>query len=86
MAEKRQKFKEDQLTIRSSRFGGQLIKFERVSYGWEFVGYDTDEEITGVDNNGNIKKKAFKNLYFRRPDPYTKNFLFKLFEFLSKIV
>lgn len=84
---KKQKYLEDQLVMRSSRFGGQLIKFEKCAFGWEFLGYDTDEEITGIDwDKGKVKSKVFKRLYFTRPNPYSKNFLFKLVEFIANII
>ncbi len=84
---KKQKYLEDQLIMRSSRFGGQLIKFEKTSFGWEFLGYDTDEEITGIDwDRGKVHSKVFKRLFFTRPNPYSKNFLFKLIEFIANII
>lgn len=75
---KQKRYKDRTLQIRCGRLGGQLIRFEKTSFGWREQGSDTESEITGVDENGNFKKSVWKNLYFSRPTPYTSNFLFNI--------
>lgn len=84
---KRKKYKVETLRIRTGRWGGQIITFDKKSFGWRDEGYETGSEVTGIDyDSGKIQKKAFKEMTFTRPDPYTDNFLFKFVELLSKIV
>ncbi len=86
MGNKNKKYYEDEVQCRCGKWGGQLIKFEKKCFGWRFLGYEKQSEITGVDDHGNIKRSIFKNLYFKRVSPYTNNFLFKLTELLDKII
>lgn len=74
------------MQYRCGKWGGQLVKFEKKCFGWRFLGYERQNEITGVDERGNVKIKIFKNLYFSRVSPYTSNILFNLTELLEKIV
>lgn len=67
-----------------------LLRLECALMGWTYDGYYTDTEYSAnVDYNTgkvSVNKKHFRRLLFSRPWPYTKNFLFKLFELLAKLV
>ena len=75
------------LAIKTGRWGGQIVNFEKKAFGWRELGSETGEELTGVDTDtGRIKSRAIKVRYYSRPQPYTHNFLFMLCETLSKIL
>lgn len=87
MKKKGKKYYEDEVELRSGTWGGQLIKFEKKSFGWDFQGSFTAKEFDGVDDkNLKPKFKVFKKLFFIRHKPYTNNFLFKLTEFIEGII
>lgn len=64
-----------------------LLKLEKKAFGWHYWGSQTEDEV-GFEVNehgGRVTHKYIQWLEFRRPSPYTHNFLFGLTEILDKI-
>ena len=58
------------LAIKTGRWGGQIVNFEKKAFGWRELGSETGEELTGVDTDtGRIKSRAIKVRYYSRPSP-----------------
>lgn len=64
-----------------------LLKLEKKAFGWHYWGSQTEDEV-GFEVNehgGRVTHKYIQWLEFRRPSPYSHNFLFGLTEVLDKI-
>lgn len=66
-----------------------LLKFEKTAFGWHFWSTENEHEygyeISSDGRSGHTTHKIIQWLEFRRPAPYSGNFLFKLTEALDKI-
>lgn len=66
-----------------------LLKLEKKAFGWHFWSTQNEHEygyeISSDGLSGHTTHKVIQWLEFRRPEPFTKNFLFKLTESFSKI-
>ena len=66
-----------------------LLKLEKKAFGWHFWSTHNEHEygyeISSDGTSGHTTHKIIQWMEFRRPEPFTRNFLFKLTEFFSKI-
>lgn len=66
-----------------------LLKLEKKAFGWHFWSTQNEHEygyeISADGTHGHTTHKIIQWLEFRRPSPYSHNFLFGLTEVLDKI-
>ncbi|MDE6374099.1 MAG: hypothetical protein K2L72_06320 [Clostridia bacterium] len=66
-----------------------LLKLEKKAFGWHYWSLQNEHEygyeISSDGTSGHTTHKIIQWLEFRRQAPYTRNFLFNLTEFFSKI-
>ena len=83
--------KKGKLKVKSRKytFGCQILKFEKKCFDWVVAG----SVVTNVDDGYEVrgdkiehKHHIVKNIYFRRPYDYAKNFLFGFTEAISNII
>lgn len=66
-----------------------LLKLEKKAFGWHFWSMQNEHEygyeISSDGTHGHTTHKIIQWLEFRRPSPYSRNFLFNLTEIFDKI-
>ncbi len=66
-----------------------LLKLEKKAFGWHFWSTENEHEygyqISSDGMSGHTTHRVIQWLEFRRPSPYSRNFLFVLTEFFDKL-